>query len=161
MYPSARFIHIIRDGRDVACSYRSLQESNITSKYAPHLPSNVKDIAIEWSTNIQRIRSSFNKVGWNNVCEIRYEDLVSYTSDELKKVCHFLEEPYDVDMEAYFIQNQLEHQEPVEFLQWKAKTVEKPTTSEIGKYKTILLKEEVKVFEDIASSLLQRYGYQF
>ena len=76
--------------------------------------------------------------------EVRYEDLVSQPANELKRVCHFLEEPYDANIESYFIKNQLEHQEPVEFLQWKAKTIEKPTTSEIGKYKTILSQEEIK-----------------
>ena len=160
MYPSARFIHIIRDGRDVACSYRALQRSNVLSKYAPRLPYEAKDIAVEWSTNIQKIRNSFDKMHWNNVHEIRYEDLASQPTNELKKVCHFLEEPYDTDMELYFIKNRLEHQEPVEFLQWKAKTIEQPTTSEIGKYKTILSKEEIKEFEDIASPMLRRYRYQ-
>lgn len=159
MYPSAHFIHIVRDGRDVACSYRNLRNANIASNYAPHLPFNIKDIAIEWSTNIQKVRRSFDKVGWDHVYEIRYEDLVSQPSRELKKICLFLEEPYDADMELYFIKNQLEHQEPVEFLQWKAKTIEKPTTSEIGKFRKELTLEEIKEFESICGSMLKIYNY--
>jgi hypothetical protein len=159
MYPCAHFIHIIRDGRDVACSYRALQRSNVVSKYAPHLPYNVKDIAIEWSANIQKIRSSFDKNHWDNVYEIRYEDLVSQPGDELEKICAFLDEPYDIEMERFFIKNQIEQQEPVEFLQWKAKTIEKPTTSEIGKYKDELTLEEIKEFESLSASILSLYNY--
>jgi hypothetical protein len=159
MFQSARFIHIIRDGRDVACSYRTLQASNVVSKYAPHLPYNIKDIAVEWSVNIQQIRSSFDKIHWNNVYEIRYEDLVSQPSNELKKVCSFLNEPYDVEMERYFIKNQLEQQEPVEFLQWKLKTIEEPTTSEVGKFKHELTSGEIKEFESISVSVLRLYNY--
>lgn len=159
MYPPARFIHIIRDGRDVACSYMDLHRSNIVSEYAPQLAYKLKDIANVWSTNIQKIRSSFDRIGWNNVSEIRYEDLVSQPSNELKKVCSFLEEPYDADMELYFIKNQLEHQEPVEFLQWKAKTIEKPTTSEVGKFRKELTTEEIREFESVSASLLKIYNY--
>ncbi len=159
MYPSAIFIHIIRDGRDVACSYRNLQRADMESRYAPQLPSTVRDIANEWSANIQKIRKSFDKAGWKNVCEVRYEDLVSQPCNELKKVCSFLDEPYDTDMELYFVRNQLQHQEPVEFLQWKAKTIEKPTTSEVGKYRSELTLDEIKEFESISASILKIYNY--
>lgn len=160
MYPSASFIHIIRDGRDVACSYRNLKKADIESKYAPRLPSTVRDIAFEWSANIQKIRSSFDKAEWENVYEIRYEDLVSQPGNELKRVCSFLNEPYDANMELYFINNQLEQQEPVEFLQWKAKTVERPTTSEVGKYKNELTPKEIKEFESISGLTLGIYNYE-
>lgn len=160
MYPTAKFIHIIRDGRDVACSYKNLKRKAIESKYAPQLPSAVTDIAIEWSANIKKIRSSFDRAGWENVYELRYEDLVSQPGNELKKVCVFLNEPYDANMEVYYTNNQLEHQEPVEFLQWKAKTVEKPTTSEIGKYRNELTLEEIKEFESISGSILGIYNYE-
>lgn len=159
LYPSAQFVHIVRDGRDVACSYRALQRSNIASKYAPQLPYDIKDIAVEWSANIRRIRGSFDKIGWNNVYEIRYEDLVSRPSVELGKLCDFLEEPYDAGMERYFVRNRLEQQEPVEFLQWKEKTTAGPTTSEIGKFKNELTPEMIKEFEEISAPILDLYSY--
>lgn len=160
MYPSAQFIHIVRDGRDVACSYQALQNVRIVSKYAPQLVSNIKDIAWEWSQNICKIRSAFENLPEDNIYEIRYEDLVAHTERELKKVCLFLQEPYDKNMELFFQKNRIEHQEPVEFLQWKAKTLQKPTKSEVGKYKTILSQEEIEDFEYIASSALKLYQYQ-
>jgi hypothetical protein len=123
------------------------------------LPSNVNEIAIEWSANIQQIRSSFDTIGWNNVCEIRYEDLVLHPRSELNKICSFLEEPYDANMELYYIKNRLELQEPIEFLQWKAKTIDKPTTSEVGKFRNELTSEEIKEFESVSTPILNIYNY--
>jgi hypothetical protein len=62
-------------------------------------------------------------------------------------------------MELYFIKNQIEHQEPVEFLKWKAKTIEKPTDSEVGKYKRELKPEEIVEFERIGGPILKLYNY--
>lgn len=160
MFPTSHLIHIVRDGRDVACSYRALNRSQIHSRYAPQLPDLVADIANEWVTNIAHAINSFEKIRWENVYEVRYEDLTSHPTHELKKICSFLEEPYDEEMELYYSKNQEEEQEPIEFLQWKAKTIEKPTTSEIGKYKTELTEEEIVEFEEIASPLLRKYQYK-
>lgn len=159
IFPSAQFIHIIRDGRDIACSYKTLGSSQIVSKYAPNLPVNIKKIASEWTDNIKKIRSSFEKLPSTQVYEIRYEDLVSQPERELTKICDFLREPYDSAMELYYIKNKLETQEPIEFLQWKAKTLEKPTSSEVGKYMQELKPEEIKEFEHISASVLNLYNY--
>jgi hypothetical protein len=159
IFPSAYLLHIIRDGRDVACSYKRLHELNIKSKYVPQLPGQITSIAAEWSFNITEIRASFQKNDWHNILEIKYEDLVSQPVDELKRVCDFLGESYDAEMENYFLRNKLEQQEPVEFLKWKAKTIERPTTSEVGKYKVELTETEIQSFESIAGSLLRIYNY--
>lgn len=159
MLPSARLIHIVRDGRDVACSYRAINRSNIQSKYAPHLPHKIEEIAFQWLTNLRSAINAFEKIGWQNVYEIRYEDLTLQPAHELKKLCTFLDEPYDPNMESYYIKNQVEQQEPVEFLQWKAKTLERPTTSQVGRYLAELADDELEEFEQIALPMLHRYNY--
>ncbi len=159
LYPSAQFVHIVRDGRDVACSYRALKKSESKSIYFPQLPHNIAKIAAEWRDNIQQIRNSFSKIGWQHVYETRYEDLVSQPQEELEKVCNFLKLPYDPAMENYYFRNQLDHQEPEEFLQWKAKTIQPATTSEIGKYKRELTLQEIREFETISAYALKAYNY--
>lgn len=159
MFPSSRLIHIVRDGRDVACSYKALNRSAIRSRYAPHLPNLIGEIAHEWVSNLECAIDSFKKIGWQDVYELRYEDLTSQPSRELERLCVFLEEPYDSEMESYHLKNQSEQQEPVEFLQWKSKTLEQPTTSQIGRYKAELTKNEIEEFEKIAAPLLARYKY--
>lgn len=159
MYPSAQFVHIVRDGRDIACSYKGLGKSRMSSKYAPNLPVNIREIAYEWVENIHKIRESFEKLPSKQVFEVRYEDLVLQPVQELQKICYFLGEPYDPAMESYYIKNQVERQEPVEFLLWKAKTVEKPTDSEVEKYKRELTDVEIAEFEHISGSILKLYDY--
>jgi hypothetical protein len=160
LFPRACFVHIVRDGRDVACSYRNLENLETASKYAPQLPTDVAAIAAQWAGNVRKATSSFATIGWDRVCEVRYEDLVVNSRIELGRICDFLGEPYDDDMLHYYVHNREEVQEPAEFLAWKSKTVEKPTTSEIGKFRRELAKEDVEVFERHAGPVLERYGYQ-
>lgn len=155
LYPSAQFIHIIRDGRDIACSYKALRKSKLVSKYAPDLPVDINEIAREWAENIQQIRESFEELSPAQVFEVRYEDVVSQPTQELHRICRYLGESYDPAMELYYINNQ----EPVEFLQWKAKTLEKPTDSEVGKYRRELTGAEIEEFERISSRILKVYNY--
>lgn len=160
MFLMASFLHIIRDGRDVACSYKNLAKKNFRSQYAPSLPTDINEIASQWSKNIDKVISSFSAIGWDNVCEVRYEDLVAGSRIELIRICDFMDEPYDDRMLRYYVYNAKEHQEPIEFLTWKNKTLEKPTTSEIGKFKRELTNEEVKIFDKRARHLLEKYGYE-
>lgn len=159
LFPNASYIHIVRDGRDVACSYRALSGMHLRSAYAPTLPIDIVSIAAEWTNNVEMSRASFSAIGWERVCEVRYEDLVTRTDVELMRICQFLDEPYDERMLRYHWHNEHEHQEPPEFLSWKQKTLEKPTTSEIGKYQHELTEEEIGLFEQHAGPLLQQYGY--
>ena len=61
LFPAAKFIQIVRDARDVATSYLSLQSEKGRSKYSPDLPSDLKSIATEWTRNNSRIHDSFAK----------------------------------------------------------------------------------------------------
>ena len=61
LYNDAKFIHIIRDGRSIAVSYKDLNKKKMNSKYAPDLPTEIAIIAKEWSENIQMIHTSFEK----------------------------------------------------------------------------------------------------
>ena len=160
IFPSASFVHIVRDGRDVACSYRNLAKIETDSRYAPHLPTGIEAIAAEWVGNLAKANSSFGAIGWNKVCEVRYEDLVENPQFELRRVCDFLDEPYDDRMLRYYAYNRREQQEPIEFLAWKSKTLEKPNTSEVGKFRRELTDAEVELFVRHARALLERYDYE-
>ena len=160
LFPGAQFIHIIRDGRDVACSYKDMSKLNAESKYAPKLPVDINTIAKEWVDNIQLIRTSFASLGWNNIKEIRYEDITTDPEGILKGVCSFLNEEYDPSMLAFHSHNERMKLEPIEFLAWKNKTLMEVTTSQISRYKAELTSNEIEMFNEIAGDLLAIYGYQ-
>ena len=159
LFPNAKFIHIVRDGRDVACSYRKLASLRSSSPYAPKLPTEIEAIAREWANNIGAARTSFSKIGWEKVYEVRYEDLVMAPEVELRRICTFLDEPFDDRMLEYYHYNKKDRQEPTEFLAWKQKTVQEPTTSEIGKFRRELTPAQVATFEKYAKAILETYDY--
>lgn len=159
LFPGAQFVHIVRDGRDVACSYRQINRAAHTSAYAPKLPDEPSAIAAEWSANIAAIRAAFEKLGWESVCELRYEDLVSRPERELRKLCEFLGAPFDAAMLDYAEQNRRDSLEPADFLAWKALTLEPPRAEQAGRFQRDLSAGQIAEFEAVAGATLALYGY--
>ncbi|MEG6512199.1 sulfotransferase [Desulforamulus ruminis] len=152
IFNNPKLIFIVRDGRDVATSYRELFYKKIASIYAPKLPYSIEEIANEWVNN--------NKYIIEESCEysllITYEELVMGPRETLEKVCNFLNVDYHEAMLRYYINND----EPTEYLQWKSKTLEKPDCNNIGKFKYLLTDDEVNLFESIAGQSLHSFGYE-
>ena len=159
IYPEAKFIFIIRDGRDVACSYRNLNNLKTESPYKPKLSQNIRSIAEEWSGN-NKIILNFSRQLNSNKHFIRYEDLVLHSKSELHKICEFLQIPFSEEMLHYFEKNILEETEPKEMMDWKKKTLEKPDVSNIGKYVHMLTSEEVSIFNSSAREILNYFNYE-
>ena len=155
LLPDSKQIYIVRDGRDVACSYKDLASKKYDSIYAPNLPSEIKEIATEWLNNNRLIKHEVD----NGALLIRYEDLLHSPEVELNKVCEVLGLTYSSQLLNYHINNRIQEQEPKEFLQWKSKTLSPPDQGNIGKYRNILTKEEIQTFECIAGELLEEFGY--
>jgi hypothetical protein len=159
MFRYCNFLHIVRDGRDVASSYKKVNQKNINTEYAPNLPSEIRDIAEEWSQNIKSINSSLRKVNSERKYELRYEDLVRGPHIELKKVCNFLGEEFDNKMLKYHRKNKEKKQEPKEFLKWKRKTLEPPSNDRVGVYREDLTQDERHTFNQISAPILEKYDY--
>ncbi len=91
LLPEAHFIHIIRDGRDVALSLRPLW-------FAPgrDLPT----LAKYWSKLIQQTRTTGKQC--HAYMEIRYEQLITEPESALKSICSFLKLDFDFAMLRYW-----------------------------------------------------------
>lgn len=90
-FNNARFIHIIRDGRDVALSRRKLGWIGIRSSDP------LKRLlfsAIDWEITVRNGRRTGNKLG-HNYLEIRYEDLISNIEGVLTKINQFADVKID------------------------------------------------------------------
>ncbi len=159
LYPDALLLHIVRDGRDVACSYRELREGNSASAYAPKLPFEMGEIATEWSQNLATIRTSFDALDWKGVCEVRYEDLVVAPERELRRICEFLGEAWSPIMLDYAERNRRDGLEPAEFLAWKRRTLEPPDAARAGRFRRELSPGQIDEFEAVAREPLVRYKY--
>ena len=159
MFEDAHFVHIIRDGRDVACSFNRLKAVSARSKYFPSIPAKTADTARQWRDNIQRVNQSFDKIGRERVVEIKFEELLLNTVETLRTVCESIGEPLDKSMLEYHCANRQKQLEPVEFLTWKGNTIKPPLRSAVGRYKTELDEGERRTFEGIAGDVLQALGY--
>ena len=160
IWPDAKYILVVRDGRDVACSYLNIETLVTNSPYKPKLSTNIRTIAKEWTTNNQNILDFSETLDKDQLMMIRYEDFVNESEIYLSKVCDFLGLNFESDMLNYFIKNAEEQDEPLSSLDWKKKTLEKPDKDNIGKYKMELEKESIEAFNTIAKDLLQKFDYE-
>ena len=133
VWPDAKVLHLIRDGRDVACSYKALQVLETTSPYKPDLPTDIQAIAEEWRYNNERIAACAS-LGAGRYLAVRYEDLLRDPENVLGEVCEFLGVDYDLEMLNY----QHHNDEPELTSDWKRKTFEPLDVSNIGKYKIVM-----------------------
>jgi hypothetical protein len=85
LYPDAKFIHLLRDGRDVALSY-------ISAGWAHRC---YQGDGFEW-TQAVRAAKAFASTG--RMLELRYEALLTSPESEIRRVCAFLGEAYETQM---------------------------------------------------------------
>ena len=160
IWPDAVFFHVVRDVRDVACSYRELKNLNSFSKFKPDLPHDISEIANEWQTNNINILEFLS--GLNDrtkYIRVKYEDLVTDNEATLTKVVNYLGIPFSSKMERYYENKHSELGEPVETIDWKRRTVQEPDISRVGRFKGILTKHELQVIEQSCHDLLSEFGY--
>lgn len=151
IFPGSKKIFIVRDGRDVACSYLMLRDKKIDSVYKPSLTSDIREIATEWRESVEVMEYWFKK----GALSIRYEDLVVRPAYTLAKVCNYLSIEYSINMLGYYNKND----EPDEFKAWKGKTFEPLDQSGLKKFKAELTNEQINIFQEVAGSSLVSLGY--
>jgi hypothetical protein len=162
IFPEALFIHIVRDGRDVACSYRDM--TKMKGKYVPRLPIIIGDIAYRWINNLKTIEDSLNCIDYRRSLIVRYEDLTSNSDKILGMICEFIDEPCGqeeiIAMHSFYGINKEQKLEPDVTMAWKKLTKKPLTTERIGRWKTELTEDEQKLFSFVARDKLIRYGYE-
>lgn len=159
IWPQAKYIHFIRDIRDVACSYLDIQKVETPSIYIPKLTTNLKEVAEEWKSNNKKIES-IKSNSTNNYYLVKYEDLVTNTTKTLKDLMIFLGLDYDEEMLNYYKNDSTNKMEPEETIAWKKKTKEKPDSQRIGRYKSTLSDKEIINLNTLCANELNLYNYE-
>ena len=148
-YPDMKVIHIVRDVRAVVASYQNV----------PHLPNDVREATMDWLWTARIIDSARHLFTPGQWFQIRYEDLVEDPMNELKKICAFLDEPYQDGMLDYWKQNRKITFEPPRHLGWKMKTLEKVTTKQTDQWKTSLSEDDQVMIAKHSRTVMKKYGY--
>lgn len=158
IWNNAKYIHLIRDGRDVACSYLDVNMLKTNSPYKPKFSSSIENIAKEWTENNNKI-ARISEEDNGQYLLVKYENIILDTKNELEKVCDFLGVKFDKKMLTYFKEADQNKIEPSETLEWKLKTRENIDTSKVSRFNRFLTKVQIDEFEFIANNDLRKYGY--
>jgi hypothetical protein len=147
LFPESRFVHLIRDGRDVALSIREMSWG----------PSRMPALAEFWAKRIRIGRTEGARLGPERYLELRYEDLVEDPAGELRRVCAFLDLDFREEMLAY------PDRAPNAVLEREREQhrhLSKTVTKGLRDWRTQMSPDDVAVFEAVAGRELAACGYE-
>jgi hypothetical protein len=155
LFPHAHYLHIVRDPRDVACSYKELTERAIDSVYRPVLQEGISDIGREWASNNQHVLDLLE--GHPGYFRLRYEDLVTNVEGTMAQVLDKLGLEHGALVSGDMHLQALD--EPTEFLQWKSKLTGPVDSSSVGRYVSGLSVADQRAVIEQAGQLMSMFGY--
>jgi hypothetical protein len=147
IWPDARFVILVRDGRDVALSIRKV----------PFGPNNVWAAARSWAHAIRLGRAAAARYG-GRVLTVRYEDLVADPEAQLETVCNVLGLAYSPDMLAI---EQTDRSKIAEGqAEWFANVWTGINADAVGKWRREMSPHDQRLFESVAGEELRALGYE-
>jgi len=145
-FPEARFIHIIRDGRNVALSLLDM----------PWGPEGIVEAARIWRSRVERGRKAGRSLGPSRYREVRYETLLDDPESTVRSVCRFIDLPFDPSMLRYF-----ESVEPIISPNRSTRgSVALPLTKGLRDWPSQMSRWDLAKFGVIAGGLLRSLGYE-
>ncbi len=154
LWPSARFVHVIRDGRDVALSMMDWPKSRPKpGDFTTWREDRVSTAALWWEFNVRLGRKAGMSIGNNLYYEVRYESLVNHPREEIAALCGFLGVPY-ADSMLHFYEATATSDPGLE-----ARRAHLPVTPGLRDWSAQLPTQDNERFEAAAGTLLEELGY--
>ena len=152
LWPEARFVHLIRDGRDVCLSALDWKKpGTLLTRLALWKDDRVTTAALWWEWHVRLACQAGRALPAELYYEIRYECLVARPAAECARLCAFLGVPYDDAMLRF-------HEKPARSDQVHHPWV--PITTGLRDWRSQLPLEDVERFEAAAGALLDELGYE-
>jgi Sulfotransferase family len=162
--PEAHFIHLIRDGRDVALSLSEVSWG----------PGDVQAAAAKWVDELTRARGRARRLAPGTYMEVRYEDLVAEPEPLLRRIAEFVDLPWDGTMLTYHQGAEERMSEVIrDFHPMGGGTItaeerkrqhelvsSPPSSSRVGRWRTEMSEDDRRAFEGVAGKLLAELGYE-
>ncbi|MCK4843125.1 MAG: sulfotransferase, partial [Methylococcales bacterium] len=149
LFPNAKFIHIIRDGRDVA--------SSISKQWWG--PNTFPKALDYWQHSVTTLSRMLSMLPNSQKIEIRYEDLVENTEETLHDIVDFLELPYDDIMLGSYSSNAEDKLGDL-VSTIHAQLKKRPSKEHLYKWKHKLTRADLAITFELAHDTLRRYGYE-
>jgi hypothetical protein len=147
--PDAIFIHIIRDGRDVALSY-------VKQGWSHPLPWDRSDrlgfAGLYWKWLIRKGRKQGKRLG-GDYLEVRFEDLVAKPQETLSRLGAFIS--HDLDYDRIQRAGIGSVSEPNSSFAGESQLTFNP----VGRWNTKMSAEQIAGFEELVGDFLQDLGY--
>ncbi len=147
VFPEARIVNLVRDGRDVALSLLRV----------PFGPSNVWAAARQWRAAVDAGDAAQARYG-GDVLTIRYEDLVAEPEPVVRRVCAFCEIAYRPEMLA--IEESAAGKLAAGQEGWFGELFAGIGTRSVGKWRAGMTRAQQAVFAAEAGQALRRHGYE-
>ena len=147
MFPGSRFVHIVRDGRDVALSLRSVRFG----------PDDTMSAASFWARRVRAGRRAGGRLGAGRYVEVRYEALIADPERELRAICDVIDLPWDRAMLDYH--RGVDGALPADRRSQHRHEGRSPTAG-LRDWRAQMPPAEVAAFEAVAGGLLDELGYE-
>jgi hypothetical protein len=151
LFPDARYVHLIRDGRDAALSFLSVSDGLMTEGWGH--PRDARGFACQWATEIRAARSLGARVGPDRYFELHYETLVADPDAVLRAVCGFAGLEFDPGMLDYVGRTdsaRKAHQQ----------RLNEPPRQGVRNWLTEMAPDDRRAFEAVAGGVLGALGYE-
>jgi hypothetical protein len=126
----ARFVHVVRDGRDT-----------LAAKPAAISTGAAIATGQRWSKKVRSAQQQEHLMDW--FLEIRYEDLIADTEATLRRVCEFIELPFEAGM-----------------VDPAGRGAVEAGLGPVGCWRERLEPEQLSAFEEVAGEMLDELGYR-
>jgi hypothetical protein len=159
LWPAARFVHLIRDGRDVCLSILSWERARHwragegAARFRGWGEDPVGTAALWWEWHVRLAREAGAEFGAGLYYELRYEALVARPVEECRTLCAFLGVSDDGMVRSY---EERARADPGQ----DARHPWMPITQGLRDWQSQMPPADVERFEAVAGTLLDELGYR-
>jgi len=154
LWPRAKLVHLIRDGRDVGLSAIHWRRSaKLAQLFATWNEAPVATAAVWWEWQVRLAREAGSAMGAGVYYEMKYESLVRRPEEACQALCGFLGVPYDEAMLNFH------RSQPQSAPGLDAKHAWLPPTPGLRDWSRQMSSADVERFEAVAGGLLDEIGY--
>ncbi|MBN2116902.1 MAG: sulfotransferase [Anaerolineales bacterium] len=183
VYPDAKLVYIVRDGRDVLVSerFRNLVEESKFLKAddkriiaelrkdqtqftngtrSIFTEAVIRRVAKGWVTNLQETEEEGRRLFGENYCSLRYEDLLAHPFDEMQRLWLFLGVQADPSLEKTIAAEMSSNPDE----EWQAKRNEDIASflpkGHAGNWQRLFTGRDKSAFKEVAGEMLVKWKYE-
>jgi hypothetical protein len=183
VYPDAKLVYIVRDGRDVLISerFRNLVEESkflrtedkrtveelrkdpasfTNGTRSIFTESVIRRVTGGWVKNVRETEEEGRRLFGENYYSLRYEDLLTHPFDEMRKLWNFLGVPVGESLKGMIVSEMSSNPDE----EWQAKRNEDIASflpkGQTGNWQRLFTLRDKSLFKDIAGDMLVKWKYE-